>query len=70
MVYIQSSMVLYSHHNTAIMDAQQKREARLSRRRECERRVRASESAEQREARLAKLRVRNSAQGAAVYSPA
>ena len=47
------------------MDAQQKREARLSRRRERERRVRASESAEQREARLAKRRVRNSVRCAA-----
>ena len=61
MVCIQSSKLLYSHHSTAVMDAQQKREARLSRRRERERRVRASESAEQREARLAKRRVRNSA---------
>ena len=43
------------------MDAQQKREARLSRRRERERRLRASESAEQREARSAKRRVRDRA---------
>ena len=46
------------------MDAQQKREARLSRRIERERKVRASESAEQREARLAKRGVRNSARHA------
>ena len=64
-VYIQSSKVLSSQHSTAVMDAQQKREARLSRRRERERRVRASESAEQREVRLAKRRVRNSVRRAA-----
>ena len=50
MVYIQSSKVLYSHHSTAVKDAQPKREARLSRRRERERRLYALESAEQREA--------------------
>ena len=64
-VYIQSSKVLSSQHSTAVMDAQQKREARLSRRRERERRVRASESAEQRKVRLAKRRVRNSVRCAA-----
>ena len=72
-VYIQSSKVLSSQHSAAVMDAQQKREARLSRRRERERRVRASESAEQREARLAKRRVRNSVRRAAQstdYRPA
>ena len=40
---------------------QQKREARLSHRRERERRNRASESAEQRQARLARRRVRDRA---------
>ena len=40
-----------------IMDAQERREARLSRRRERERRNRALESAEEREARLARRRV-------------
>ena len=59
MVYIQSSKVLYSHHTAAVTDALQKRETKLSRRRERERRVRASESTEQREARLAKRRVSN-----------
>ena len=39
------------------MDAQERREARLSRRRERERRNRALESAEEREARLARRRV-------------
>ena len=47
------------------MDAQQKREARLSRRRERERRLRVSESAEQREARSAKRRVRDRARRSA-----
>ena len=45
-VYILSSKVLYnfcSHPSVAVMDAQQKREARLSRRRERERRLRASD---------------------------
>ena len=61
-VYILSSKVLYnfcSHPSVAVMVAQQKREARLSRRRERERRLRALESAEQRESRLAKRRVRD-----------
>ena len=53
------------HSSTAVMDAQQKRETRLSRRRERERRLRASESAEQRETRLAKRRVSDRAQRAA-----
>ena len=44
---------------TAVMDAQQKREARLSHRRERERRLRASKSAERREARSVKQRVRD-----------
>ena len=47
------------------MDAQQRREARLSRRRERERRNRALESAEEREARLARRRVRDRAPRAA-----
>ena len=67
-MYILSSKVLYnfcSHPSVAVMDAQQKREARLSRRRERERRLRASESAEQRESRLAKRRVRDTARRAA-----
>ena len=67
-VYILSSKVLYnfcSHPSVAVMDAQQKREARLSRRRERERRLRALESAEQRESRLAKRRVRDTARRAA-----
>ena len=66
-VYILSSKVLYnfcSHPSVAVMDAQQKREARLSRRRERKRRLRASESAEQRESRLAKRRVRDTARRA------
>ena len=46
---------------TCIMDAQQRREAGLSRRRERERRNRALESAEEREARLARRRVRDRA---------
>ena len=49
---------------TTVTDAQQKREARLSHRREPERRLRALESAEQREARSAKRRVRNRARRA------
>ena len=44
-----------------MMDAQQRREGRLSRRRERERRNRALESAEEREARLARRRVRDRA---------
>ena len=39
-----------------IMDAEERKEARLSRRREPERRIRALESAEEREARLARRR--------------
>ena len=50
---------------TCIMDAQERREARLSRRRERERRNRALESAEEREARLARRRVRDSRQSSA-----
>ena len=46
---------------TCIMDAQQRREARLSRRREREQRNCALESAEEREARLARRRVRDRA---------
>ena len=42
---------------TCIIDTQERREARLSRRRERERRNRALESAEEREARLARRRV-------------
>ena len=48
-----------------IMDAQQRKEARLSRRRERERRNRTLESAEEREARLARQRVRDRALRAA-----
>ena len=65
MVYIQSSKVFYSHHSTAVIDAQQKRDARLSRRGERERRLRASEIAEQMEARLANRRVSDRARSVA-----
>ena len=47
------------------MDAQERREARLSRRRERERKNRALESPEEREARLARRRVRDRALRAA-----
>ena len=47
------------------MDSQERREARLSRRRERERRNRALESAEEREARLARRRVMDRAMRAA-----
>ncbi len=50
---------------TCIIDAQERREARLSRRRERERWNRALESAEEREARLARRRVRDRALRAA-----
>ena len=52
-------------HMSCIMDAQERREARLSRRGERERRNRALESAEEREARLARRRVRDRALRAA-----
>ena len=46
------------------MDSEQRREARLSRRRERERQRRASETAEERETRLSKRRVRDRARRA------
>ena len=59
--YVYSQQDAFSTVFARVMDAQKKRETRLSRRRERERRNRASESAEQRQARLARRRVRDRA---------
>ena len=59
--YVYSKQDAFSTIFARVMDAQQKREARLSRRRERERRNRASESTEQRQVRLARRRVRDRA---------
>ena len=59
--YVYSQQDAFSTVFAHVMDAQQKREARLSRRRERESRNRASESAEQRQARLVRRRVRDRA---------
>ena len=62
--YVYSQQDAFSTVFARVMDAQQKREARLSRRRERERRNRASQSAEQRQARLARRRVMDRELGA------